>query len=253
VFIDDFYFYLTAVPAVLIYGMAKGGLGGAAGAVAVPLMSLTTEPIQAAAILLPIIFVMDIHVIKLFWGKFDADSLKIIVPAALLGVVIGALLLGILPTGGIKLLLGVIAIVFCVDFWTRRARQQPRSEPGPWSGRFWAVIAGITSTHIHAGGPAISVYLLAKSLDKIILVGTFGVFFFVLNFAKLIPYTLLGQFDAQNLMTALVLMPLAPVGVRLGYLFLHRFEQAKIYTFIYGLLFLTGIKLLADGLGLVAA
>jgi uncharacterized membrane protein YfcA len=54
-------------------------------------------------------------------------------------------------------------------------------------------------------------------------------------------------------MTALLLLPLAPVGVRLGYLFLHRFDQAKIYTFIYGLLFLTGIKLLVDGLGLVAA
>ena len=58
--ITDPFFYFLAVPAVLITGMGKGGLGGAAGAIAVPMMALAVEPIQAAAILLPIICLMDI-------------------------------------------------------------------------------------------------------------------------------------------------------------------------------------------------
>ncbi len=55
----DPWFYIAAVPAVLLYGIGKGGLGGALGIIAVPLMALIIAPTQAAAILLPILLVMD--------------------------------------------------------------------------------------------------------------------------------------------------------------------------------------------------
>jgi uncharacterized membrane protein YfcA len=58
--IDDPWFYLSATLAVLILGIAKGGLAGGIGLVAVPLMSLTIEPPRAAAILLPILMLMDV-------------------------------------------------------------------------------------------------------------------------------------------------------------------------------------------------
>lgn len=247
VIIGDLHFYFVAIPAVLIYGMGKGGLGGSAGAISVPMMSLTVEPLQAAAILLPIICVMDLQVIKLFWGKFDTASLRVLIPSTIVGVAIGSLLMGVLPSAGIKVLLGTIAVLFCLDHWSKTVRAGTARTPGDWAGRFWGVIAGITSTHVHAGGPPLSVYLLPKNLDKVVLVGTFGAIFAVLNYVKLVPYTLLGQFDLRNLGTSLILLPLAPVGVGLGFRLLHRFEQVMIYRFIYGFLFLTGIKLLYDG------
>ncbi len=63
--------------------------------------------------------------------------------------------------------------------------------------------------------------------------GTFAVFFAVVNVIKLIPYAWLGQFDHSNLMTSLVLLPLAPIGVRLGYVLLHRVSQTLIYRLCY--------------------
>ncbi|ODA34526.1 hypothetical protein A8L45_06030 [Veronia pacifica] len=62
--VTDPFFYLAAVPAVLIYGIGKGGLGGALGVVAVPMMSLSLPVQQAAAILLPSLLVMDIFAVK---------------------------------------------------------------------------------------------------------------------------------------------------------------------------------------------
>ena len=53
--LSDPWFYLLAIPAVLIYGIGKGGLGGALGILAVPMMALVIPPTQAAAILLPIL------------------------------------------------------------------------------------------------------------------------------------------------------------------------------------------------------
>ena len=247
VIVEDMHFYLVAIPAVLIYGMGKGGLGGGAGAISVPMMSLTIEPLQAAAILLPIICVMDLQVIRLFWGKFDTASLRVLIPSTIVGVAIGSMLMGVLPSAGMKVILGTIAVLFCLDHWTSARRARSDRTPGDWAGRFWGVVAGITSTHAHAGAPPLSVYLLPKKLDKIVLVGTFGVVFAVLNYVKLVPYTLLGQFDLRNLGTSLILLPLAPVGVWLGFRLLHRFEQVTIYRIMYAFLFLTGIKLLYDG------
>ena len=111
----------------------------------------------------------------------------------------------------------------------------------------WGFVAGFTSTHIHAGGPPISIYLLPKKFDKVILVGTLAMFFAVMNFIKLVPYTLLGQFNTVNLWTSLVLMPLAPIGVRMGYWLLHNARQDMLYRVIYMFLFCSGIKLAYDG------
>lgn len=58
--IDSPAFWLAAVPAVLIVGLSKGGFGGGLGVLGVPLLSLAVSPVQAAAVLLPVLCVMDL-------------------------------------------------------------------------------------------------------------------------------------------------------------------------------------------------
>ena len=53
-------FFTVAIPAVLLYGIAKGGFAGPLAILGVPLMSLVISPLQAAAILLPILCVQDL-------------------------------------------------------------------------------------------------------------------------------------------------------------------------------------------------
>ncbi len=84
-------------------------------------------------------------------------------------------------------------------------------------------------------------------MDKILLMGTFAVFFTVLNLVKLIPYAWLGQFDHTNLITSLILIPIAPIGVRLGYYLLHKIDEKLVYQISYLFLFAVGVKLLWSG------
>lgn len=77
--ITDPWFYAVAVPAVLLFGISKGGFGGGLGVAAVPLMALVISPLQAAAIMLPILCVMDIVAVSFalhFWiSKYrDRDA-----------------------------------------------------------------------------------------------------------------------------------------------------------------------------------
>ena len=57
--IQDPIFYLLATPAVILLGFSKGGLAGV-GSLALPLLVLVIDPVQAAAILLPILIAQDI-------------------------------------------------------------------------------------------------------------------------------------------------------------------------------------------------
>jgi uncharacterized membrane protein YfcA len=92
------------------------------------------------------------------------------------------------------------------------------------------------------------VYLFPQKLDKLTLIGTMAVFFTVMNYVKLVPYSLLGALHMEQLMTSLLLMPLAPIGVKLGRLLLDKINQKIFYRYIYIVLFLSGIKLCYDGL-----
>ncbi|HEY7884186.1 MAG TPA: sulfite exporter TauE/SafE family protein, partial [Cellvibrionaceae bacterium] len=68
------------------------------------------------------------------------------------------------------------------------------------------------------------------------------------NFIKLVPYVALGQLDTSAFVTSLVLLPLAPIGVRLGVFLHHRVSERWFYGVCYLLLFIAGVKLLFDAL-----
>lgn len=247
--IADPLFYATAVPAILIVGIAKGGFGGGLGIMAVPLMALLISPVQAAAIMLPILCFMDLIGVWAYWRKWDSKSLGILVAAAMLGIAVGALSFRYLTPSTIRLLIGAIALGFTLNYWFGRTSRSERPPRHSWRrAGLWAGIAGFTSFTAHAGGPPLSVYLLSRRLDKTTYQATTVIFFLLINYVKLLPYAWLGQFTEQNLWTAAVLFPAAVVGM-LGGIWLHdRVPQGLFYRLCYAFLFLAGLKLVYDGL-----
>ena len=69
---------------MLLVGLAKGGFSGI-GMAATPLLALTVPPLQALAILLPILMMQD--VISVWWYRHDWDAwnLKVMLPGAVVG------------------------------------------------------------------------------------------------------------------------------------------------------------------------
>ncbi|MDV6254372.1 sulfite exporter TauE/SafE family protein [Vibrio sp. EA2] len=243
--ISDPWFYLTAIPAVLIFGIGKGGLGGALGVIAVPLVSLSVTPTQAAAILLPILCVMDLFAVKQHRSSADRVLLLRMLPGAALGVVVASCFMSSVSESVLRIVVGALCLLFCLQYILgNQGKQKPAGRISAW---FWSGLSGFSSTTIHAGGGPASIYLLPLQLEKVTLIATMAVFFASVNAMKLVPFYLMGQFDASNLLTALVLMPLAPVGVKLGVWMLHHVSQTVIYNLCYLFLFISGAKLLADG------
>ncbi len=250
--ISDPFFYLCAIPAILIFGMAKGGFGGGIAVISVPLMSLAMPPVQAAAIMLPLLIVMDAVAVWSFRKTWSRENLRLTLPGAIAGIALGAFTFRYLSEDAVRILIGLISVVFCLNYWLQPQLER-KAGPSLVHGSLWGTIAGFTSFGIHAGGPPMSIYLLPQKMEKRLLMGTFAVFFAIVNLVKLIPYAWLGQFDSTNLLTAAVLVPLAPVGVRLGYFLLHRISEQLVYRLCYFFLFVVGGKLLYDGFSSVLA
>ena len=239
-------FYLVSVPAVLIFGIVKGGFGGAVAIIAVPLMALVMPPTQAAAILLPILVLMDMLVVKAYWGIFDRRALTLLIPGAILGVGLGYLTAEVMNEHYMRILIGALSAAFGLQSLLGLGSFSGKKH-GLAAGSFYGALAGYTSFSIHAGGPPFTMYLMPKQLSPLLFAGTAGIFFAVVNVVKLIPYYALGQFNTDNLIYSLVLAPLAPVGVTIGRYLVRRSTPSFYYAVVSAALVLVGTKLLWDG------
>jgi len=244
--ITDPWFYAVAIPAVLLFGISKGGFGGGLGTAAVPLMALVISPVQAAAILLPILCIMDLVAVWKFRGKWVWPELNVLLPASLIGILTGTLLFEAMSTSVVRLVVGLVATSFTLHYWINKKRSSNSYFP-----RSYAVlggsVAGFTSFVAHSGGPPISMYLLRRPLDRMDFAATTVLFFAVVNYVKLVPYAWLGQFDSDNLATSAALAVLAPIGVLIGAWLHKRVSDRFFFSFVYVLLFAVGLKLIFDG------
>ena len=245
--ITDPFFYAVSVPAVLLLGVSKSGFGAGFGSLAVPMMALAVSVPEAAAILMPVLLVMDVLGMAAFRKDFDRALLRHILPFGMLGIVMGALLFKLLDSRTVAAMVGGFILIFLAQ----RLAFPPKAgdaAPPRWVGAVLASTSGFTSFIAHAGGPPINAYVIGLRLGPVQFTATMAFFFFVVNLCKWIPYALLGLLDVRNMLTSLVLLPLAPIGVWLGVRLARTISALWFYRFLYAGMALTGVKLLWDGL-----
>jgi hypothetical protein len=230
---------------VLLLGVSKSGFGAGFGSLAVPMMALAVTVPQAAAILMPVLLVMDLLGMAAFRKNVDRPLLRFLLPFGLIGIVIGALLFKALDA---KVVAGIVG-GFTLLFLAQRLLFPPKADSPPpprWLGAILTATSGFTSFIAHAGGPPVNAYMIPLRLSPIRFTATMAFFFFVINLAKWIPYAWLGLLDWRNFATSVVLLPLAPIGVWAGVKLARRISQVLFYRFLYVGMFLTGVKLLFD-------
>ena len=244
--ITDPWFYAVAVPAVFLLGLSKSGFGAGFGSLAVPMMALTITVPQAAAVLMPLLFVMDIMGISAYRKDFDKRLLKFLLPCGLIGTVIGTLIFKLISAQVVAGIVGTITLLFLAQ----RLLFPPNkdSQPPPrWAGALLTITSGFTSFVAHAGGPPFNAYMIAQRLPPIVFTATAAYFFFIINLSKWIPYAWLGLLDTRNFATSLMLLPIAPLGVLVGVKIARRIQPTLFYRLVYLGMFLTGCKLVWDG------
>ena len=245
-FVSDPFFYAVSIPAVLLLGISKSGFGAGFGSLAVPMMALAVTVPEAAAMLMPVLFVMDMLGLAAFRRHFDLKLIGFLIPFGLLGTLVGTLSFKLLDA---KLVAGLVG-VFTLVFLAQRLLFPPGPDsphPPRWLGAILTTLSGFTSFTAHAGGPPVNAYVIPMRLPPLVFAASMSAFFTVLNLSKWIPYAWLGLLDLRNMVTSLALLPFAPVGVWVGVKLAHRIKPQLFYRLVYLGMLLTGVKLVWDG------
>src|SRR5258708_11631992 len=168
--ITDPLFYPLAIIAVTALGLGKGGFAGV-GVMATPLWATILPPLQAAAILLPILIVQDLISMWVYRRDWSAWHLKVMLPGGLLGIGIAWALATQVSDAFVRLVIGLIGVSFALNAWFGRQSPEAR-KPGVVGGVFWGMVAGVSSTLSPARRPPVPGSLPAPRLPNTPFVGT---------------------------------------------------------------------------------
>lgn len=233
-------------------GLSKGGLGAGLGVLAMPIMALVMPPLQAAAIMLPILVIMDVVNVYVHRRNMRMDIFARFIPHTVIGIGIGWALAEYTSDDLVRIIIGSISVLFAVDYWLFNRAKATAWSPGWVATAASGAGCGFTSFIAHAGGTPFQVFILPQKLAKEAVVATGAITFAAINAIKLPPYFFLGQLSPENLSYAAVLIPLAPIGILLGAYLLRFIKTELFYALSYAGSFVVGLRLLwvgAIGLG----
>ncbi len=239
-------FFLCVVPAIILYGIAKSGLGGSISLISIPLMTIVMPLNHALAILLPILIFSDFVSAYRFRKEFDKETLKLMVPFAAVGVFVGSLTFTVFSEDYLKLFLGIMGFLFSGHYFIFSKAINSPKKASFYKGAICSSIAGFTSFCAHSGGTPTSIYLLPLRLKKETYVGTRILFFTSVNIIKLPLYINLSMVNFNTLYHSMVLLPLSLIGIFIGYKLLKIIKEHLFYNIIYFLIFVSSVKLIFD-------
>jgi uncharacterized membrane protein YfcA len=240
---------LVLAIAVVLLGLAKGGLSGV-GALATPLVALVLPPTIAAALLLPILIVQDVVSVWSFRKTWDGWVIAWMLPGAAVGIAAGYAYAERVDEAKLMAALGAITLAFGLyRLWVERGGRVVAASTSPgWVGSLFGVATGFTSQIAHAGGPPFQMWVTPRRLPHLVFVGTSSILFAAINWMKVPAYIALGAFPHEVLVAAVLLMPLAIGSTLLTVRWLKRIDGARFYVLIYLLMVLLGAKLVWGGL-----
>src|SRR5476651_1472540 len=97
-------------------GLSKGGFAGV-GQVATPMLALVMPPLEAAAIMLPIMIAQDAIAVWVYRKDYSGRILAIVIPGAIVGVGCGWLLAAHISDAAVRVCTGAATIAFVLWSW----------------------------------------------------------------------------------------------------------------------------------------
>jgi len=201
----------------IFVGLVKGGVTGPiGGAVILPLLSQFMSVQDAAGVALPLLIVGDAFAMRFYWRDWDAKLVRSLLPAAVLGIILGVWLLLNLPDEILRPILGVLTIIAVIYKIASDSLKRLTYSPRKWHGYLAGFVTGVTSAIANVGGPPMSAFLLLQRLEPVTFVGTMTLFFATVNLIKL-PIFFQGNIINTDLLLSVAwAVPLIPLGVWVG-------------------------------------
>ncbi|MCB0637854.1 MAG: sulfite exporter TauE/SafE family protein, partial [Lewinella sp.] len=169
----------------LLVGMAKSGVKGL-GMLLVPILAVTFGGKPSTGMLLPLLLMADVFAVRYYRRDADWSYVLKLIPAAAVGVLIAVWVGQSMNETTFRYIMAVIIIGgLLLLILQERRPPEARFIQHPVVAGLAGLAGGFTTMIGNAGGPVMSVYLLATRLPKKEFIGTGAWFFLLINLFKL--------------------------------------------------------------------
>ena len=231
----------------------KNGVGIGAGIFMLPFLAMALPSKLALGIGAPAMLISDLVGLKTYWGEWDVEELKRLVPTGIAGVMLGGYLVNIIPGSWFRLVIGIIAVCFAAFQLLSPVLQRSRTNSidvkdpaevpsrrfGAW---IFGFLGGLASSIAHAGGMVMSMYMLKTQTNKRRFVGTFIFFFAVTNLMKLLTYFEIGILTSEVVVWVGIMSPLIICGGLFGNTLNRLVSQATFRTVVLTIILVIGAR-----------
>jgi uncharacterized protein len=236
--------YLVTALVTFTIGLSKGGLGAILVVLVLPLLSLVMPVRDAINLSLPLLIIADLFALAVYWRKWDMFYVRLMLPAAIIGVFAGSFILAVLPDLTLRRTLGVITLLFVVWKLVSDRAVGMNYQPRTWHGVLAGGMSGAGSALANTGAPPYTAYMLLQPVSPIVFAGTTTLFFAIVNALKVPGYLAAGVLDFSNVFEMVWVLPLIPLGVWIGRITVKRIDKPTFERLMLILLFLASLAML---------
>ena len=212
---------MLGLTAALFFGLSKTGVPGMSilGVLVMMLAFPGAEKLSSGAVL-PLLVAADIAAVRYYWRFADWQRIRQLLPTVVIGLFLGTFFMRVINHAQFEIFLAALILTLVSFEQLRRWRNWNTFPKSRWFAWLMGLLCGFTTLVGNAAGPVMAVYAASQNFDKHKFMGTFAVFFFMINLTKL-PLVG-GAVPGLNLITAetlwfnVMIFPGLLVGVVLG-------------------------------------
>lgn len=244
-----------AVLGAMCIGLSKGAFPGMA-SLAIGLYAHVFEPSESLGIILAILFLANIVAVIIFRRSADWMCIARLMPAAVLGIVVGYFFLLWIPTNHIGQFIGIMLLLMASIHAYRQYRSSDSSLnlDSEFSGKpiqyfsFAAFVigflSGFSSMVANAAGPITIIYLLSIRLEKFRFIATMAWLYLILNAFKIPFHVSLGNINAFSLKLSAILAVVAIATVLVSPFIVKHVPQRIFNCITWAFVVIASLKLI---------
>lgn len=236
--------YLLALFAAFCIGLSKAGFSGVS-MISVVLLADLYGAKASVGLALPLLIAADLLAYPAFLKHGSWRPVWGLLGPALAGLAAGWWLLDAIPDTVARRVIGGCVLLMVALQASRRWRPEVFARCVEWRGLGVAagVLGGFATMLANAAGPVIQLYLMARRVPKMELIGIGARFFLLINLIKVPLNAKLSLITGASLMENARLLPGVVLGVFGGRWLVRHVPQAVFEWMIVGFAVLAGLRL----------
>lgn len=195
-----------------LIGLTKGGFN-TLGALLTPVLSLILPVSTAVGVLLPMLIVGDAFAIYMYWREWDAALVRRMLPAGVVGALLGTYLLTALSPDALRIALAIFVLLLVVYKLVSDRIAALAYRPRRWHAPAIGALSGVASGMFNNGAPPFNSYLLLQKLPPRLFIATTALFFAILNLIKVPGFLYTGVLNVPLLLSLWWVFPFIPLGI----------------------------------------